>query len=70
MQEQLEKRLAELSQEFENGKKKLDGLEAEATELRHTLLRISGAIQVLQEELRKAGPHTTPDVEAQGQGQA
>jgi len=53
MREQLEKRLGELRDEFEKGKKKLDGLEAEASELRHTLLRISGAVQVLQEELDK-----------------
>jgi hypothetical protein len=47
MPNQLENRLSELSEEFEKGKKKLEGLEAEAAELRHTLLRISGAIQVL-----------------------
>ena len=37
------------------GKRKLDALDTEAAELRQTLLRISGAIQVLQEELDKAG---------------
>ena len=56
MQEQLEKRLAELREEFDKGKKKLEGLEAETTELRHALLRISGAVQVLQEEIQKATP--------------
>jgi predicted nucleic acid-binding Zn-ribbon protein len=54
MREQLENRLAALREEFEKGKKKLEGLEAEANELRHTLLRISGAIQVLEEELAKS----------------
>jgi chromosome segregation ATPase len=54
MQEQLRRRLAELREEFAKGKKRIDELEAEAAELRHTLLRISGAIQVLQEELDKA----------------
>jgi predicted nuclease with TOPRIM domain len=53
MQERLKKRLGELREEFDRGKKKLEALEAESTELRHTLLRISGAIQVLQEELEK-----------------
>jgi len=55
MQEQLKQRLDELKEEFERGKKRLDALEAEANELRQTLLRISGAIQVLEEELKKAG---------------
>lgn len=64
MQEQLEKRLAELNQDFETGKKRLESLEAEAAELRSTLLRISGAIQVLQEELRKAAPDAAPQGEA------
>ena len=50
MRDQLQKRLADLRDEFDKGKKKLETLDAEATELRHTLLRISGAIQVLQEE--------------------
>jgi hypothetical protein len=53
MREQLQKRLTDLRDEFDKGKKKLETLDAEATELRHTLLRISGAIQVLQEELDK-----------------
>ncbi len=55
MQEQLQTRLEELKAEFEKGRKKLDALDAEASELRQSLLRISGAIQVLQEELDKAG---------------
>lgn len=54
MQEQLRKRLEDLKSEFDRGKCKLDALESEAAELRQTLLRISGAIQVLQEELDKA----------------
>jgi chromosome segregation ATPase len=54
MREQLKQRLGTLRDEFDKGKKKLESLEAEANELRHTLLRISGAIQVLEEELAKA----------------
>jgi hypothetical protein len=64
MQEQLEKRLSELSRDFETGKKRLEALDAEAGELRNTLLRISGAIQVLQEELRKARPGAVPPEDA------
>ncbi len=55
MEKQLETRLGELKAEFEKGQQKLQELEAEASGLRDTLLRISGAMQVLQEELDKAG---------------
>jgi predicted nuclease with TOPRIM domain len=53
MREQLEKRLNELKAEFEKGQKTLTELEAQQANLRETLLRISGAIQVLEEELQK-----------------
>ena len=55
MKEQLEKRLAELKAEFESGQKMLAELEQKRANLEKTLLRISGAIQVLEEELDKAG---------------
>ena len=53
MQQQLETRLTELRAEFENGQQRLKELESESGSLRDMLLRISGAIQVLQEELEK-----------------
>jgi predicted nuclease with TOPRIM domain len=53
MQKQLESRLTELRAEFEKGQHRIKELEAESGSLRDTLLRISGAIQVLQEELEK-----------------
>lgn len=53
MKEQLEQRLKELKTEFESGQKMLADLETQAAELRKTLLRITGAIQVLEEELAK-----------------
>lgn len=53
MKEQLEQRLKELKAEFESGQKMLAELEARQTTLRESLLRISGAIQVLEEELAK-----------------
>jgi predicted nuclease with TOPRIM domain len=56
MRDQLENRLKELKSEFELGQNKLAELEAQATNLRNMLLRISGAIQVLDEELSKATP--------------
>jgi predicted nuclease with TOPRIM domain len=51
MKEQLEKRLQTLTTEYEAGQKALANLEAQKASLRETLLRISGAIQVLEEEL-------------------
>ncbi len=57
MKERLERRLAELKSEFDSGQKQLAHLEDEAQKLRHTLLRIAGAVQVLEEELgRGEGP--------------
>ncbi len=51
MRERIEARLAELRAEFEVGQARLREVEIEETRLRETLLRISGAIQVLQEVL-------------------
>ena len=61
MREQLEKRLTELKTEFENGQKMLSELDTKQANLRATLLRISGAIQAIEEML--AEPETvTPEV--------
>lgn len=58
MRERLEQRLKELKEEFEKGQQTLEGLEAQVLEVRQTLLRISGAIQVLEEELAEVDqPH-------------
>lgn len=53
MRDKLEQRLSELKAEFESGQNALNELEAKKQNLRETLLRISGAIQVLEEELAK-----------------
>jgi predicted nuclease with TOPRIM domain len=55
MKQQLVLRLQELKAEFESGQKALTELETKQANLRNTLLRISGAIQVLEEELNKEG---------------
>jgi hypothetical protein len=47
----IEQRLATLKTEFEAGQKLLVELEAKQTNVRETLFRISGAIQVLEELL-------------------
>ena len=54
MRERLEKRLQELKTEFGKGEKTLKELEEQVAAVRQTLLRISGAIQVLEEELGEA----------------
>ena len=55
MKEQLQKRLTELKQEFESGQKMLAELEEKRNSLQNTMLRISGAMQVLQEQLKPEG---------------
>jgi hypothetical protein len=54
MEMRFRQRLEELRAEYEKGKKTLEDLESQAASVRATLLRISGAIQVLQEELEGA----------------
>ncbi|NEO75575.1 hypothetical protein [Moorena sp. SIO4G3] len=54
MKEKLEQRLQSLKSEYEAGQKMLAELEAKQANLRETLLRISGAIQVIEETLGEA----------------
>ena len=65
MKEQLEKRLAELKAEFESGQKVMADLEAKQANLRDTLLRISGAIQILEEEISKVSEESEKTQEAE-----
>ena len=51
MREQLEQRLKQLKSEFEAGQKMLAELAAKEASTRETLLRISGAINAIEEEL-------------------
>lgn len=51
MKEQLRQRLQELKREYESGQQMLADLERRQLELQQTLLRISGAMQVLEELL-------------------
>ncbi|MDV3455382.1 hypothetical protein RZN05_00180 [Sphingomonas sp. HF-S4] len=61
MRERLAARLAELKEEFGKGTEKLGQLDEETRVLRETLLRISGAIQVLTEELERDQPSEAAD---------
>jgi hypothetical protein len=56
MHEQLQERLQVLRKEFATGQAKLQELEQQQVYLRETLLRISGAIQVLEELLVQDEP--------------
>jgi len=49
MKEKIEARLAELRAEFETGQRLLAELDEKREKLRESLLRIAGAIQVLEE---------------------
>lgn len=49
MKEQLEKRIMEFKGELEAGQKMLEELDMRRTSLGQTILRISGAIQALEE---------------------
>jgi hypothetical protein len=51
MQERIRRRLAELRADFAAGQERLAETEQRAQDLRHTLLRISGAVDVLEELL-------------------
>ena len=51
MKERLEQRLTALKAELETGQRMLAELDAKQASLKESLLRISGAIQVLEEEL-------------------
>lgn len=61
MQEQLQERLEQLKKEFEAGQTRLRQLDTEQSYVRETMLRISGAIQVLEEALAR---DTKPDAAA------
>jgi chromosome segregation ATPase len=61
MREQLERRLEELKKEFTSGQARVAELEKQHVIVQQTLLRISGAIQVLEEEL-KLQPHATAHI--------
>jgi hypothetical protein len=61
VQDQITARLEELKRDLSIGEAQLLELERQQAILRETLLRISGAIQVLEEELGRAGePRTAP----------
>lgn len=63
MEEQINARLAELKHDYELGESRLRELEMQQLQLRETLLRISGAIQVLEEVRAGAASQAAPTAE-------
>jgi predicted nuclease with TOPRIM domain len=66
MRKQIEERLSSLQAEFKAGQEILAELETRQSNVRSTLVRISGAMQVLEELLKEDpsvpfGPDTTSD---------
>lgn len=59
MRDEMARRLEALKQEFERGQEKLRDIVRQESALRETMLRISGAMQVL-EELLAADAATQP----------
>jgi predicted nuclease with TOPRIM domain len=64
MREKLQQRLQSLKSEYEAGQKMMAELEAKQANLRDTLLRINGAIQVLEEALSEANESDLAENEA------
>lgn len=68
MKDQLQQRLQQLKTEYKSGQKALADLEDQQVRLRDTLLRISGAIQILEEMLSEdleqsvVSDETNPDI--------
>ena len=60
MRDKLMSRLEQLKTEFQSGQTKLQDLDIQQSRLRETLLRISGAIQVLEEMIEPAKPDEAP----------
>jgi len=61
----MEQRLQELRLELEKGKQRLEDLDRQRQEVRDTMLRISGAIQVLEElRVQEAAPNPQTDLAA------
>jgi len=56
MKEQMQARLEVLKTEFETGQARLRELDRQESILRESLLRISGAVQVLEELLAEGAP--------------
>lgn len=59
MKSEIKARLEKLKEEYQKGQERLIALEQETTNLSNTMLRISGAIQVLEELNGKEPPENS-----------
>jgi predicted nuclease with TOPRIM domain len=66
LRQRLEERLQELRSEFAAGKSRLAELEQQHASLEQTLLRISGAVQVLEEELEEELERAVAEADSPG----
>ena len=64
MKDQIERRLEQLRAEYRKGQERLVELEQETSSVNSSMLRISGAIQIL-EELLEQDPSDTPRSDSQ-----
>lgn len=62
MKREIEARLKELKEEYQKGQEQLIALEQETTNLGNTMLRISGAIQVLEELIGDDASENSNDI--------
>ena len=69
-QEHLNQRLADLRDNYQAGQAQLQRLEAQRGELQQTLLRISGAIQVLEELLAERNDAGTASASTHGEAES
>ncbi len=67
MRERMATRLAELRGDYQLGQARLTELDREQAALRETLLRINGAMQVLEELLGQADPNGQVDLNGQAE---
>lgn len=71
MKTELSQRLVELRAELARGQQHLDALDRQRQDVRDTLLRISGAIQVLEElTAQQATDPAAPEPFVQGNGRS
>jgi hypothetical protein len=68
MRQRVEENLTKLRAEFEQGQKMLSDLEGQQANLQSMLLRISGAIQALEELLATDTPQEEPPGQPPGAG--
>ncbi len=67
MKSEIKERLEELKEEYQKGQEQLIALEQETTNLSKTMLRISGAIQVLEELTGKDAPGNSNGIDTEMQ---